>query len=82
MSPLLAAPAELGALPPVLIQAGTIDSAFQDAVRFDRAARAAGCHTTLDVWDGLWHTWHYHRDLPEADAALLEAARFALALRR
>jgi hypothetical protein len=31
---------------------------------------------TLDLWDGLWHTWHYHRELPEADAALLEVRRF------
>ncbi|MDA3041189.1 MAG: alpha/beta hydrolase fold domain-containing protein, partial [Actinomycetota bacterium] len=79
VSPLLADPEELGSLPPVLIQVGTIDSTFQDAVRFARAARTAGCQTTLDVWDGLWHTWHYHRDLPEADAALLEAAQFAIA---
>ena len=28
----------------------------------------------LDVWAAMWHTWHYHRDLPEADTALAEAA--------
>lgn len=73
-------PDELGALPPTLIQIGTADSAFLDAVRFARAARAAGCQTTLDVWDGLSHAWQHHRDRPEAEAALLEAARFAVTL--
>lgn len=73
-------PDELGALPPTLIQVGTADSAFLDAVGFARAARAAGCQTTLDVWDGLSHAWQHHRDRPEAEAALLEAARFAVTL--
>lgn len=82
VSPLLADRDELGSLPPAFIQVGTLDSAFDDAVRFARAARAAGCRTTLDVWEGLWHTWHYHRDLPEADEALREAAQFATALGR
>jgi hypothetical protein len=27
----------------------------------------------------MWHTWHYHRDLPEADLALEEAAGFVQA---
>jgi len=34
---------------------------------------------TLDVWDALWHTWHYHRELPEARRALDEAAAFVAA---
>lgn len=63
-------------LPPMLIQAGTRDSTMHDAIRMARHARAAGVGVTLDLWDGLWHTWHYHRELPEADAALVDVGRF------
>ncbi len=66
--------ADLRGLPPLLIQVGTIDTSFEQGVRLARLARHAGVDVTLDVWDGLWHTWHYHRDLPEADTALAEAA--------
>lgn len=72
-APLLA---DLDPLPPTLVQVGTRDSTFPDAVRFCRRARSADRPVSLDVWDGLWHTWHYHRDLPEADRALTEANRF------
>ncbi|MEM9132384.1 MAG: alpha/beta hydrolase [Actinomycetota bacterium] len=72
---------ELGGLPPTLVQVGTADSSFDGAVRFARLARSAGVEVTLDVWPELWHAWHYHRDLPEADLALAEAAEFCSALR-
>lgn len=67
---------DLGGLPPTLVQVGTADSALDQAVRFARRARSAGVEVTLDVWDGLWHAWHYHRHLPEADRALAEVAAF------
>ncbi len=76
VSPLLA---DHRGLPPTLVQAGTIDSSLTTAVRFARSARARGVPITLDIWDGLWHTWHYHRELPEAQAALDEALRFVAA---
>ncbi|MEL6984977.1 MAG: alpha/beta hydrolase fold domain-containing protein [Actinomycetota bacterium] len=69
--------ADLAGLAPVLIQVGTIDTCFEQGARLARRARNAGVDVTLDVWDGLWHTWHYHRDLPEADRALAEAAAWA-----
>ncbi|MEM7337013.1 MAG: alpha/beta hydrolase [Actinomycetota bacterium] len=65
--------AELAGLPPLFIQAGGNDSALVDAVRVARRARLSGVLASLDVWPGLWHAWHYHRDLPEADLALAEA---------
>lgn len=67
--------AELGGLPPVLIQAATDEPLAAQAFEFQRRAAAAGVDVTLDLWDGLWHTWHYHH-LPEADQALAEAAAF------
>ena len=67
ISPLLA---DHRGLPPILIQAGSDDTARGDAERLAARARGAGVDVTLEIWPGLWHTWHYHRDLPEADAAL------------
>ncbi len=73
VSPLRADPV---GLPPTLVQVGTVDATLADAVRFARSARSADVDVTLDIWDGLWHAWHYHRDLPEADRALAEVGRF------
>jgi epsilon-lactone hydrolase len=70
--------AHLGGLPPVLVQVGGAESLLEQSIRFARRARQAGVDVTLDVWDGLWHAWHYHRRLPEADQALLEARLFLL----
>ena len=66
---------EHGGLPPVLIQAAADEPLAAQAREFQRRAAAAGVDVTLDLWQGLWHTWHYH-DLPEADRALAEAAAF------
>ncbi len=76
VSPLQASGELLAALPPLLVQAGTLDALHHQSVRFVRRARAAGADATLDLWDGLWHTWQYHRRLPEADLALHEAQQF------
>lgn len=65
-------------MPPTLIQVGTADSALDQAVRLARTVRVNGSPLELDVWADLWHTWHYHRQLPEADRALAEAAAFAV----
>lgn len=75
-SPLLAA---LGGLPPLLVQVAAHEALAPQAVALARRARRAGVAVSLDVWDGLWHTWHYHLDVPEAGLALDEAASFVLA---
>jgi acetyl esterase/lipase len=72
----------LAQLPPTLVQVGSNERGLAPACRFARRGRQAGVDVTLDVWDGLWHTWHYHRDLPEADRALAEAAAFIAATNR
>ena len=76
VSPLFAA---LRGLPPTLVQVGGAERLLPDSLRFARLARMAGVDVVLDVWDGMWHTWHYHRDLPEADRALAEARVFVAA---
>lgn len=73
--------AELGGLPPVLVQAAADEPLVVQACEFQRRAAAAGVHVALDLWEHMWHTWHYHA-LPEADQALSEAAAFvAVAVR-
>jgi acetyl esterase/lipase len=67
--------AEPAGLPPVLVQVDRSERLLAQSVRFARRARLAGVAVTLDVWDGLWHAWHYHR-LPEADLALAEVEAF------
>jgi acetyl esterase/lipase len=69
----------LSTLPPTLLQAGGRDATLASATNFESRLRRLGVPVRLDVWDGLWHAWHYHRDLPEADAALEQAGRFAAA---
>lgn len=70
--------AELDGLPPVLVQAAADEPFVAQAREFQRKAAAAGVDVTLDLWEGLWHTWQYH-DLPEADQALAGAAAFLAA---
>ena len=75
-SPLLA---PLRDLPRLLVQTSVGEPLFAHAVALMRRARAAGVEATLDVWDGLWHAWHYHPELPESQRALDEAAAFVMA---
>ncbi|MFN0026909.1 MAG: alpha/beta hydrolase [Acidimicrobiales bacterium] len=75
-SPLRAPATWLSALPPTLVQAGTLDPLWRSQAHFARRARAAGAAVTLDVWDGMWHAWQYHRRLPESDQAMAEAVHF------
>ena len=70
--------AELDGLPPVLVQAAADEPLAAQAVELHRRATAAGIDVTLDLWEHMWHTWHYH-DVPEADQALAEAAAFLAA---
>lgn len=70
--------ADLGGLPPVLTQAAADEPLAVQAVELHRRATDAGVDVTLDLWEHMWHTWHYH-DLPEADQALAEAAAFLAA---
>ncbi len=78
LSPARAPLSALAALAPTLVQTGTADPLHHQAVRFARRARSAGAPVELDLWEGLWHTWQYHRELPEAHRALDEAITFLL----
>lgn len=73
ISPLFAS---LEGLPPMLLQVGDHEILLSDSVRVAEAARRAGGQAELKVWDAMWHVWPMYPELPEADAALEEIARF------
>ena len=56
----LAAPlyADLNGLPPLLIQVGSRETLFDDAVRLDENARASGVETAFEEWADMIHVWH------------------------
>jgi acetyl esterase/lipase len=64
--------ADLGGLPPVLIQVGSDETLLADATRLAAAAGAADVAVTLEVWPHMIHAWPLWN-------ARLEAGRAALA---
>lgn len=69
----LAAPvhAELGGLPPLLIQAGAAETLLDDSLRVATRARDAGVEVDLDVHPDMIHVWHLF-------TAVVPAARVAI----
>jgi acetyl esterase/lipase len=62
--------ADLRGLPPLLIQVGDREILLSDSIRLAERATRAGVQATLEVWDGLWHVWHFFAGLvPEAQKA-------------
>ena len=80
-NPLLSpALAELGGLPPLLIQVSDAEVLYDDVRRFAAKATAAGVPVTLQVFEGLVHWWHlFWRVVPEASRALDQVAAFLAA---
>ncbi|MBF0201917.1 MAG: alpha/beta hydrolase [Desulfamplus sp.] len=50
---------DLAGLPPMLIQAGTHEILFPESVELERRAKAAGVPVSLEIWEGMFHVWHY-----------------------
>ena len=70
--------ADLGGLPPMLIQVGGDELFRSGAEAFFEAAKRSGANATLRVYEGMWHFWHmYIPILPEARDAMEEIGRFA-----
>ena len=62
--------ADLRGLPPMLIQVCDREILLSDSIRLAERAARAGVQATLEVWDGLWHVWHFYAGLvPEAQQA-------------
>ncbi|PZQ51199.1 MAG: alpha/beta hydrolase [Rhodovulum sulfidophilum] len=72
--------ADLRGAPPVLIQASEAEILRDDARALAAALAAQGVDVALELWPDTPHVWQlYQRRLPEAEAALDHAARFARA---
>jgi monoterpene epsilon-lactone hydrolase len=67
--------ADLGGLPPLLLQAGGVDRTRDDSVRLAERARAAGVPVELEIAEGMIHGWH-GLPVPEAAAALSRVGDF------
>jgi epsilon-lactone hydrolase len=69
--------ADLGGLPPLLIQCGTDDLLAPDAANLAVRAAAAGVDVTYSRWPGLWHDFALQPDITAAaGSALAQAAWF------
>lgn len=75
--------ADLGALPPALIQAGADELLLRDATALHAALQRAGVEVRCEIVPGRWHAFQIHAGmLPSADAALARAGQFVAAQRR
>lgn len=69
--------ADLGGLPPLLIQAGSYEILLDDSVRLAARAAAADVSVSLEVTPGVPHVFQaFAAVLDEGDAALDDVARF------
>jgi acetyl esterase/lipase len=70
----------LAGLPPLLITVGESEVLRDDSTRFTERATLAGVAVSLKIWEGMPHVWQMFQFLlPEARAAMDEAATFARA---
>jgi phosphinothricin tripeptide acetyl hydrolase len=68
---------DLAGLPPLLIQVGSDEVLLDDAREFHARAEAAGCDSSLEVWDQMVHVWHWFGEyLDEAAEATDKIADF------
>jgi epsilon-lactone hydrolase len=63
--------ADLGGMPPTLLQVGSHEALLDDSVKFSDALRAAGVDAHLDVFPDMLHTFQMMAGFaPEADLAI------------
>jgi epsilon-lactone hydrolase len=63
--------ADLTGLPPLLIHAGTNEILLDDSMRLAERARRDGVAVELDIWDDMYHVWHFFSPLvPESARAV------------
>jgi len=69
--------ADLKGLPPLLIQVGTEEALYDDAVALAKRAEAAGVEVSFESWGGMLHVWHiFHPILSEGRDAIARIASF------
>lgn len=68
---------ELSGLPPILIQVGTEDILYDDAIRFAERAKEQHASVDLEIWEGMVHVWHYYAEwIPEGRDAVRRIGEF------
>lgn len=67
---------DLTGLPPTLVQASEAEMLRDDAVRYARAAQAAGSPVRLQLWPRMVHVFQAFAELPEAAEAMDEVEAF------
>ncbi len=73
ISPLFA---DLSGLPNIMIQVGDHEILLSDSISLYESILKVGGQAKLDVWEDMWHVWHYFSDLPEAQKALDDISEF------
>jgi epsilon-lactone hydrolase len=68
--------ADLGGLPPLLIQVGDRETVRDDSVMLADKARTAGVDVDLQIWDGMIHVFQMFAEIPEAQRAITFIAGF------
>jgi monoterpene epsilon-lactone hydrolase len=64
-------------LPPTFIQVGTEEILYDDSLRLEQKARAAGVDVTLEAWPGMWHVFQgFVPYVPESHKAILNIGEF------
>jgi acetyl esterase/lipase len=69
--------ADLSGLPPLLIQAGSIETLVDDARALAERARACGVEVVYEEWEGMFHGWQTMASvLPEGAEAIAHVGDF------
>ena len=66
---------DVSSFPPVFIQVASNELLFNDAVEFVKKLEVQNIENELDVWDNLWHAWHFF-PIKEAKEARKRIHRF------
>jgi len=70
--------ADVGGLPPMLVQVGDHEILLSDSTRLTGSVTAAGGHVTLQVWPDMWHVFQFFvGQMPESKRAIADIADFA-----
>jgi len=69
--------ANLKGLPPLLIQAGSIEILLDDSISLASKAKSAGVSVDLEIWKGMIHVFHnFGDDLSDSKNALKNISKF------
>jgi monoterpene epsilon-lactone hydrolase len=63
--------------PPLLLQAGSLESLATDAKYLAKKIESTDCECTLSIWEGAWHTFSAgHEETPVGTGGLAQALDF------